>query len=691
MGFSHSSETVSVVAQGNEGGGAALDQVIGMSVVALVVTAGLLWIGYLHRQRRITWLNNLAEWAGRKFKRPPWVALPMALFIATLICALFGFIWDVSLHIGKGRDPGPLANPAHYFILFGLFLLFIAGCMACVLPYDKPGPSAVRITRSWYAPVGGILMAGCGLYALTGFPLDDIWHRIFGQDVTLWGPTHLMMIGGAGFSTLSAIMLNHEGLRAMGDDAPSGGIGIKFVQYLGFGGVLIGLSVFQIEFDFGVPQFRQVFQPMLIAAAAAFGLVAARIMLGRGAAIIAALLAIALRGGVALVVGPILGAPINWFALYLGPAIVVELIGLTPLIKRPIIFGLVSGLGVATIGLWLESLWIDAVYHYPWPTSIWPEALAMAIPVAVLTGACGAMFGMVLTSQRLPSRAIGIGLVVLTVLAIGGATANGLRYNVPQNVTATITLTDVPSSPGQRMVNADVRINPPNFVSDNPNWVSILAWQGHLENQRGEVVDNLEQVGPGHYRTTEPVPVWGTWKTLLRVHDGKTLTAVPIYLAADPGIGAKEVPAEASMTRPFVAEITILQRERNPDTPWCCGRSAAWWSCSARWSSSAASPGAPAGSTAARPAGSQGRTPAHGPGMTGRTSTSRCWPTTALLLAIPAFAPAVVVAGVVIYIAMRDRTPQAATRLTVRTQTRPAKMVHRDEHRETLVLLRPPR
>jgi len=575
MGFSHRSESVSVVAQGSEGGGAAIDQVIGMSVATMVVTAGLLWIGYLHRARRITWLNSLAEYAARKFKRPPWVALPMALFIATLICALFGFIWDVSLHIGKGRDPGPLANPAHYFILFGLFLLFIAGCMACVLPYDKPGASAVRITRNWYAPVGGILMAGCGLYALLGFPLDDIWHRIFGQDVTLWGPTHLMMIGGAGFATLSAIMLNHEGLKAMGDDAPTGGIGIKFVQYLGFGGILIGLSVFQIEFDFGVPQFRQVFEPMLIAAAAAFGCVAARMMLGRGAAIIAALMAIGLRGLVALAVGPVFGAPINWFALYLGPAIVVELIALTPLLKRPVIFGAVSGLGVATIGLWLESLWIDAVYHYPWPTSIWPEALAMAIPVAILTGACGALFGMVLDSQRLPSRAISIGLVVLTVLVIGGATANGLRYNVPQNVTATVTLTDAPAStPGQRMVNADVQINPPNFVSENPNWVSILGWQGGIANQRGQLVDNLEKVGPGHYRTTQPVPAWGTWKTLLRLHDGKTLAAVPIYLAADPGIGAAEVPTQASFTRPFVAEITILQRERNPDTPvvlWAIG------------------------------------------------------------------------------------------------------------------------
>ncbi len=291
---------ISYIAAADEGGGAALGEVIGMSVAGLVVGVVLVWVGYLHRARKITWLNSLAEWAGRKFKRPPWVALPMALFIATLICALFGFIWDVSLHIGNGRDSGPLANPAHYFILFGLFLLFVAGCMACVLPYDKPGASAVRITRNWYAPVGGLLMAGCGLYALLGFPLDDVWHRIFGQDVTLWGPTHLMMIGGAGFATLSAIMLNHEGLKAMGADAPTGGIFIKFVQYLGFGGILVGLSVFQIEFDFGVAQFRQVFEPMLIAAAAAFGLVAARLMLGRGAAIIAALLAIGLRGGVAL-------------------------------------------------------------------------------------------------------------------------------------------------------------------------------------------------------------------------------------------------------------------------------------------------------------------------------------------------------------------------------------------------------
>jgi hypothetical protein len=329
----------------------------------------------------------------------------------------------------------------------------------------------------------------------------------------------------------------------------------------------IGLSVYQIEFDFGVPQFRLVLQPMLIAGAAALAAVAARTTMGRGAAVISAIFAIALRGGVALLVGPILGAPINWFPLYLGPALVVELIALTPLFKRPIVFGAVAGLGVGTIGLWLESLWIAAVYHYPWPITMWAEALAMAVPVAVLMGVCGAMFGMVLTGQRLPGRRIAISAVVLTVLVIGGAVANGLHILVPGQNNATIRLTDLPSAPGQRMVSADVQLAPPDMVSDHPDWLTILSWQGRMNNDRGLVIDRLEKVGPGHYRSTQPVPVWGDWKTLLRVQDGRTMTAVPIWEPADAAIPAPEVPALASSARPFVLEVTILQRERDQGAP----------------------------------------------------------------------------------------------------------------------------
>ncbi|WP_442939672.1 hypothetical protein [Nocardia sp. CY41] len=292
-------ETVAwFAAPGAEGGGAALDQVAIMTGAAGLVALVLLWVGYLHRTRRITWLQRLADRLGRLFNRPGWVALPLAMFLATILTALLGFIWDVSLHVGNGRDNGPLANPAHYFILAGLFFLFTAGMAAIVLPLDeKPGAAAVRITRTWYAPVGGILIAGSGLYALIGFPLDDVWHRLFGQDVTLWGPTHLMLIGGAGLSLVGVLLLEFEGRHSRPDPDRADGRLMWLLRSFAFGGLLIGLSVFQVEYDFGVQQFRLVLQPMLIAAAAAVSLVAARASLGPLSTLVVVGFAACGRGG----------------------------------------------------------------------------------------------------------------------------------------------------------------------------------------------------------------------------------------------------------------------------------------------------------------------------------------------------------------------------------------------------------
>jgi hypothetical protein len=64
------------------------------------------------------------------------------------------------------------------------------GGVACALPVGATlGPSSVPFLRDWPVPVGGVLLTASGLYALLGCPVDDIWHRLFGQDVTLmsWG------------------------------------------------------------------------------------------------------------------------------------------------------------------------------------------------------------------------------------------------------------------------------------------------------------------------------------------------------------------------------------------------------------------------------------------------------------------------------------------------------------------------
>ncbi|WP_107658663.1 hypothetical protein [Nocardia suismassiliense] len=560
-----------VLAKGSEGGGAALDQVIVLTGSAMLVAAGLFWVAYLHRTRRITWLKNAADRLGQLGNRPGWVALPLAVFITTILTALLGFIWDVSLHIGKGRDEGPLANPAHYFIMIGLFFLFIAGMLAVVLPLDeKPGPAAIRITRTWYAPVGGVLMAAVGLYALIGFPLDDIWHRLFGQDVTLWGPTHLMLIGGAGLSLVAVLLLEFEGRLDRPDPDRADGRLLWVFRVFAFGGLLIGMSVYQVEFDFGVEQFRLVFQPMLIVAASTLALVSARYTLGRGSAVVAVLFAFLVRGVVAVLVGPILGAPHNVFPLYLGVAVVVELMALLPLIRKPVWWGALTGLAAATVGLWLESLWVGRMFVDPWPTSMWPELLAMAVPVGIAGGALGALLGMVLRGEPLPRPSVRRGLVVAAVLIAAAATANGLRVDVPEKASATVRLQDAAPAPGGRMVTADVTLTPTDLVGDDPEWVQILGWQGGTGSDspgRGLVVDHLRRIEPGHYVSTKPVPAYGNWKTVLRVHDGSLLTALPVYMPEDRGIDAAGVPASNEFNRPFVAEITVLQRERSFDHP----------------------------------------------------------------------------------------------------------------------------
>ena len=125
--------------------------------------------------------------------------------------------WDISLHIDNGRDPGPLANPAHYFILFGLYGDLRRGLPRLVHAQQDEARAApaIELRRDWYAPGRRRADAACGSFALIGFPLDDVWHRLFGQDVTLWGPTHLMLIGGAAHDAdRAAVVLMAEGSRA---------------------------------------------------------------------------------------------------------------------------------------------------------------------------------------------------------------------------------------------------------------------------------------------------------------------------------------------------------------------------------------------------------------------------------------------------------------------------------------------
>jgi hypothetical protein len=538
-------------------GGAEIAQIVIATVAASIVTAALLFLGFGHRSGRTQILQRLADHAERASGLPGWVSFPSAVATVSLLTAVFGMYWDIALHIDNGRDAGPLANPAHYFILAGLFGIFSAGFFAMVLPLERPSTVAVRLGRDWWAPLGGLLICACGAFSLIGFPLDDIWHRLFGQDVTLWGPTHLMLIGGAAMTLVGIAVLTVEGLRSNASaEVPMRELlHTRMARAVALtGGLMLGLSTFQAEFDFGVPQFQLVFQPILLMLAAGVGLVLARVYAGPGAAFGAAIFFIALRGILAVAVGPVLGQTTPHFPLYVVEALVVEAVALFVSTRQPLRFGLVTGIGIGTIGLAAEWAWSHLWMPLPWPGAAFPEAALLGFAAAIAGATIGAWIGTHLAAEpteRSPQLRLA---AICSAGVLAALVAYGLYTPTQQGVSAQVSLKEVGGSAG-REVQTLVKLDPPDAAAD-AEWFDVTAWQGG-----GLVVDPLKRVGDGVYWTTEPIPVHGDWKAMIRLHEDSSLSALPIYLPRDEAIPVGGTPASARFTRPFSDEHQLLQRE----------------------------------------------------------------------------------------------------------------------------------
>jgi hypothetical protein len=543
-------------------GGAAIGEVIIATLLGAIGTALVLGPVLLYRAGRLPGLERLADRVGRMVGLPGWAAFPLAIQGGALIVAVFGMYWDISIHIDDGRDPGPLANPAHYFILFGLMGVMAAGIFGIALN-RKPLRSSIRVLGLGdHAPVGAVIVAACGAFSLTAFPLDDVWHRIFGQDVTLYSPTHLMLITGASLSTFGALALYRESLEES-DDTVAVPARAGWLLAPLTGAMLIGLNTFLAEFDYAVPQFRLDVHPVGIAMAAGIALVTARLVIGPFGALATVGFFILIRGAIFLIVGPMLGHTEPRFPLYLASAIVVELAAVVllrsgrPLGERPVRFGAICGALIGTVGIAAEWGWTHVWFVHPWTASMLPEAALFALAMAIAGGTVGGFVARTLTLRGMrlapaPYWALPVALVVGLAAAIAVIPISA----GDGSTRATLQLTDLPGG-GERHVSARVELHPAD-AADDARWLTMTSWQG----KQRSVVQRLQRVSEGRYVTNEPVPVDGSWKTILRLHRGREVLGLPVFLPEDPAIPAKEIPATQKSDRAFVLDKKNLQREQ---------------------------------------------------------------------------------------------------------------------------------
>jgi hypothetical protein len=520
-------------------------------IVFLAIVAGAFVVG---RPASRPWpmlqpLSRIPNGLTRVTGVPGWAAVSIGMALYGLLVAGQGFYSDVSWHIALGRDDKLMTAP-HSGILLGLVMVLGGAVLGTVVAtfdgVDGLHLGALRIPRS-LLPLWAL-----GLGAVSGFPLDEIWHREYGVDVTMWSPTHMLMILGATFTGMAAwLILAESGVR------PSDGRWGRGAHLVCGWLTLQGLLAPQGEFTFGVPQFSLLFSPILICLAAGLGLVAFRLVHGRWWTLGLAVVNFGIQTTGFLNLGSEDGGPVDtrFAATFVASAVVVELAAAVLGTEHKLRLAIVSGLGIGTIGLAGEWAW-NADAWQPWTSALLPEVIPLGIVAAIGAAVLGIAFARAIAHDE-SSPALPGAVVALAALACLAVIVLPMRRPTG-DVEAAIHLE--PAGDGTVYVKA--ALSPLDAATD-AYWFQATAWQGG-----GLELAEMQPTGiSGVYRSAKPVPVDGLWKSLLRLHRGAEMMALPIYLPADADIGEPEIPA-IDRTAPFQSEREFLLRETHSGNGW---------------------------------------------------------------------------------------------------------------------------
>lgn len=484
---------------------------------------------------------------------PGWSMAGALSGLLVLLVAAMGLYWDVAWHIDYGRDE-LLLNPSHTMIVLGLGGLMYAAAIAvtfATLDRANVGFRFKKLTIPWSAAS----MFALGLGGLAAFPFDELWHQAYGIDVTLWSPTHLQLLAGGGFATIASWMMIAEGAR--GTQPTKTG---RFIHIMAAGATLVGLSIFQGEFDFRALQFQVAYYPVLVMLAAGFTLVLARIALGPWGALKTTLFYLGVRGFLVLIVTGGLDHTMTYFPTYLIPALCVEAAAFLVNPNNRLKFALAAGTLLGTVGLAAELAWMPLIGWLEVTPALLPKAVPLAFAAAIAASLIGARAARPFAATEDPAKATlptgvipaAVAVVIITLLVPLPRQAG--------DVEAILRLVDREGD----MARIEVTLNPPDAAD---NYVLF----GASSSQGGDrvVSSGMIPLGEGRYITENAHHLSGNWKTSVALMRGNEVMATPVYLPADPVIGAPAVPALDERRGRFgvITEITLRETHDGPLWP----------------------------------------------------------------------------------------------------------------------------
>jgi hypothetical protein len=128
--------------------------------------------------------------------------------LAAKMLAGWGVRWDIQWHVAIGRDSFWIAP--HLMTYAGVTLVVLVSFGVLLWETARSGLRS-RPMRLGLAGTRGFHVAAWGIaVTVAAAPIDDLWHRLFGLDVTLWSPPHLLGFLGGAINSLGCLLIARE-------------------------------------------------------------------------------------------------------------------------------------------------------------------------------------------------------------------------------------------------------------------------------------------------------------------------------------------------------------------------------------------------------------------------------------------------------------------------------------------------
>jgi hypothetical protein len=143
---------------------------------------------------------------------PGWLRAVVWILVGGKLLGAWGLTWDIQWHLRIGRDSFWI--PPHLMMYGGVTagLVVTLGVLALETwraRGGRPRPGTIRVLG--LVGTRGFHLAAWGLALLVlAAPVDDLWHRLFGLDVTLWSPPHLLGLLGSAVNTVGTMLAATE-------------------------------------------------------------------------------------------------------------------------------------------------------------------------------------------------------------------------------------------------------------------------------------------------------------------------------------------------------------------------------------------------------------------------------------------------------------------------------------------------